>query len=83
MEANEERNALAELEIELRYALHDISGKCNGETYEAVDKARRIISELAKVKDENEYPGSYDYKRACRDAYEECRVIAEEGVNNG
>ena len=50
--------------------------------YNDLLKAYRIVVELAKVKDESGY-SPYGYKLACRDAYEDCRAIAEEGADNG
>ena len=50
--------------------------------YNDLIKAYRIVAELAKVKDEGEY-SPHGYKVACRDAYEDCREIAEEGADNG
>lgn len=44
-----ERNALAELEHELLFALSDIRGECCEASYEAVAKARLIVAELAKA----------------------------------
>ena len=81
--ASEEHNALAKLAERLK-GIHKIEN-CNGVPYEKmtfsiddIEKASRIIEELAKVKDEDGYPMPYDYKRACRDAYENCRAIAVE-----
>ena len=51
--------------------------------YNDLLKAYLIIAELAKVGDEEDYSKSpYDYKRVCREAYEECREIAEKGDEN-
>lgn len=78
------KNALAELANDLYWLSDIVTLNGHGEYLDCVRKAERIIAELAKVGDEDDYSKSpYDYKRVCREAYEECRAIAEKGENNG
>lgn len=74
-----ERNALAELAEQVMRERNALAFY-RSEYSPVLDKAHRIIAELAKVGDEGEYQGSYDYKISCRNAYEECRAIAGEGA---
>lgn len=50
MSAKTEINALAELESELRFTLTDIRGECCEASYEAVEKALRIVAEIARLR---------------------------------
>ena len=68
------KSALARLSVRLGSDVLSLGG----DKYPEIVAAQRIVAELAKVKDESEY-SPYGYKLACRDAYENCRAIAEEG----
>lgn len=87
------KNALAELAAELKRSLdlqmpgtsyyRDRTVFC---TPEVIDKSMRIIAELAKINwitlfgvNQRAFPNSAE----ARAAVENCRAIAEEGVNNG
>lgn len=74
METSEKSNALAELAEELRVMSLDVVG--DEET--VLDKAYRIIAELAKVLDERTYGNRTFYLISSADAVEKCRAIAEE-----
>lgn len=78
----EKRSALAELAERITEVLAYYQDDMYLEHRQTIDMAQRIVAELVKVKDESEY-SPYGYKLACRDAYENCRAIAEEGVKDG
>ena len=73
----ETRSALAELAERITDVLAFYHDDMYLEHIQTIDMAQRIVAELVKVKDESEY-SQYVYKLACRDAYENCRAIAEE-----
>ena len=73
----ETRSALAELAERITEVLASYQDDMYLEHRQTLDMAQRIVAKLAKVKDESEY-SPYVYKLACRDAYENCRAIAEE-----
>lgn len=76
----ETRSALAELAERITEVLATYQDDMYLEHRQTLDMAQRIVAELVKVKDKSEY-SPYGYKLACRDAYEDCRAIAEEGDN--
>ena len=70
-------NALAELAEDLRVMGLDVDGKEN----EILDKAQRIVEELAKVMPNYMAgkPGHSFIETEAYKAYKNCRAIAEEG----
>ena len=78
----ETRSALAELAERITEVLASYQDDMYLEHRQTLDMAQRIVAKLAKVKDESEY-SPYGYKLACRDAYENCRAIAEKGAKDG
>lgn len=78
----ETRSALAELAERITEVLASYQDDMYLEHIQTLDMAQRIVAELVKIKDESAY-SPYGYKLACRDAYENCRAIAEEGDDNG
>lgn len=88
-----ERNALAELAEMLKaYAeilrafkkdLGDKEDEVGGMMIDDIDKASRIVAELAKVEDRRDGETNIDVLWRCNDCIARCRAIAEEGANNG
>lgn len=79
---SETRNALAELAEWLKQ-LVDANGGKKCRAVANIDKAQRIVSELAKVKDRREGETNSDALWRCNDCIAKCRVIAEEGARDG
>ena len=82
----ESKNALAELSKWLKQ-LVDANGGKNCRAVANIDKAQRIVAELAKVDDVNDVYRLQLVRRPNQDqaltAIVTCRAIAEEGVKDG
>ena len=80
---NNTKNALAELATNLIDAMTSIAetGLIADRHVDAIDRARAIVAELAKVRI-NSIGGPYDENEAYS-AISNCREIAEEGASNG
>lgn len=76
------KNALAELAKWLKQ-LVDANGGKKCRAVANIDKAQRIVAELAKVEDRREEETNSDALWRCNDCIAKCRVIAEEGVKDG
>lgn len=77
----ETRSALEELAERITEVLAYYQDDMYLEHRQTIDMAQRIVEKLAKVKGESVY-SPHGYKVACRDAYEDCRAIAEEVVRD-
>ena len=79
--ASKERNALSELANELNRIKNILRLERFFNCSEEVDKAQRIIAELAKVPDCT-FVGNPRVDKSA-DSVIACRAIAEEGANDG
>lgn len=70
------KNALAELAEDLEEIVRDTKSDFYSTR---IRKAKRIVEELAKVKDKREGETNSDALWRCNDCIAMCRVIAEEG----
>lgn len=78
----ESKNALAELAKWLKQ-LVDANGGKKCRAVANIDKAQRIVAELAKVEDRREGETNSDVLWRCNDCIAKCRAIAEEGGGDG
>ena len=69
------KNALAKLAVRLGTDVLSLGR----DKYPEIDKALRIISVLAKVKDQRDGETNIDVLWRCNDCIAKCRAIAEEG----
>ena len=74
-----EKNALAEMAVRLGTDVLSLGR----DKYPEIEKASRIVSELAKVKDQRDGETNSDVLLRCNNCIAKCRAIAEEGANNG
>lgn len=80
--ANTKKNALAELAERLTPGLViNVNGCVTAKDvdFDALQKAQRIVAELAKVEDKRDGETNSDALWRCNDCIAMCRVIAEEG----
>ena len=75
----DKKNALAELAVRLGTDVLSL-GRAK---YPEIEKASRIVAELAKVEDRRNGEMNIDVLWRCNDCIAVVRAIAEEGANNG
>ena len=76
---SKERNALAELANELNRIKNILRLERFFNCSEEVDRAQRIIAELAAVEDMQDWETISDVLWRCNDCIAKCRAIAEKG----
>ena len=87
------KNALAKLAEKLKADvgivrafkkdLGDKEDEVGGMMIDDIDKASRIIAELANVEDQRNGETNSDVLWRCNDCIAKCRMIAEEGAEDG
>ena len=73
------KNALAELAVRLGTDVLSLGR----DKYPEIEKASRIVAELAKVEDQRDGETNRDVLWRCNDCIAKCRSIAEEGTEDG
>ena len=76
--ADTKRNALANLAVRLGTDVLSLGR----DKYPEIEKASRIVAELANVEDRRDGETNIDVLWRCNDCIARCRAIAEEGVGN-